>query len=129
MSFPIPVPTDIDLPYWEAGRDGVLRMQRCAPHDHLVFPPGRRCPVCGDKDLRWTDLRGRGRIWSWVVFHKAFFEGAQTPYTVVRVKLDEGPFLIANLVDSDGREPAEGAPVRVVFEPAGDIYLPQFTLV
>jgi hypothetical protein len=47
--------------------------------------------------------------------------------TVLRVELEEGPFLITNLVDSDGRELTKDAPVRVVFQQAGDIFLPQFT--
>ena len=34
---------------------------------------------------------------------------------------------MANLVDTHGREPTIGAALRVVFEPAGEIYLPQFT--
>jgi hypothetical protein len=34
---------------------------------------------------------------------------------------------MTNLVDSGGREPEIGAKVRVVFQPAGDIVLPQFT--
>jgi uncharacterized OB-fold protein len=102
-------------------------MQRCEPCGHLFFPPGRRCVACGSPELRWTALCGRGTIWSWIVMHKQYFGGMPPPYVVVRVKLEEGPCLLTNLVDPRGREPAIGAALRVTFEHAGDIYLPQFT--
>jgi len=128
MPGPLPIPTEVDRPYWEAGRDGVLRLQRCTPCGHLFFPPGRRCVACGSPELRWTDLSGRGAIWSWVVMHKQYFPEAPPPYVVVRVRLEEGPYLMTNLVESAGRLPEIGARVRVVFERAGEIYLPQFAL-
>jgi uncharacterized OB-fold protein len=127
MHGPLPVPTEVDRPFWEAGRDGVLRMQRCQPCGHLFFPPGRRCVACGSPELSWTALSGRGTIWSWIVMHKQYFAKLPPPYVVVRVKLEEGPCLLTNLVDLRGREPAIGAALRVVFEPAGELYLPQFT--
>jgi uncharacterized OB-fold protein len=127
MHGPLPVPTRVDRPFWESGRDGVLRLQRCTPCGHLFFPPGRRCVACGSRELEWTALSGRGTLWSWVVFHKQYFDDLPPPYVVVRVKLEEGPFLMTNLVDTRGREPEIGAALRVVFEPAGRLYLPQFT--
>jgi uncharacterized OB-fold protein len=128
MAVPLPDPTDVERPYWEAGREGVLRMQRCPPCEKPFFPPANRCPACGSTDIHWVDLSGRGKIWSWVVFHRAFFPAVPIPYTTVRVQLDEGPFLITNLVEEDGREPTGGAPVHVVFQASGDLFLPQFAL-
>jgi len=72
-------------------------------------------------------MSGRGAIWSFVVMHKQYFPDAPPPYVVLRVKLDEGPYLMTNLVGAEGRAPEVGAKVKVVFEKAGDIYLPQFT--
>jgi uncharacterized OB-fold protein len=123
----LPIPTEVDRPFWEAGRDGVLRLQRCDSCGHIFFPPGRRCVACGSPELVWTEMSGKGEIWSWVVMHKQYFPDMPPPYVVLRVRLAEGPYLMTNLVDSGGREPEIGAKVRVVFQPAGDIVLPQFT--
>lgn len=124
---PLPEPSPIDAPYWGSGANGVLRMQTCGACGHVQFPPGRRCAPCGSPDLAWTPLSGTGRVWSWLRFHKPYFPGILVPYIVLRVQLDEGPFLMTNLVDCGDREPAIDDRVRVVFQQAGDIWLPQFT--
>jgi uncharacterized OB-fold protein len=124
----IPAPLDFERPYWESGRDGVLRLPRCAPDGHLFFPPGRRCPVCGSREIHWIPMSGKGKIWSFVVFHRQYFKNMPPPYTAVRVQLAEGPFIITNLVDAGDRKPEIGDDVRVVFEEAAEHgFLPQFT--
>jgi uncharacterized OB-fold protein len=126
---PAPQPNDLDRPYWESGRDGVLRLQRCAGCGHVFFPPAHRCVRCGARDLIWSPMSGRGVIWSWTEMHRQYFPGcAPPPFVVVRVRLEEGPCLLTNLVGSGDRRPQIGAPVRVVFEPAGALFLPQFRL-
>lgn len=124
----LPEPSRIDRPYWNAAREGVLKLQRCEGCGHLLFPPAARCPKCASSELRWVPLSGRGTIWSWVVFHRRYFPDQPPPYTVVRVKLEEGPAIITNLVDIGDREITMNAPVKVVFQPAGGLVLPQFTL-
>lgn len=123
MPGPLPTPSAADHPYWEGAREGVLRLPRCLDCERLFFPPAGRCPVCGGVALEWIDCSGHGRIWSWVVFHRQYFPDLPPSYVVVRVQLEEGPFLIANLVEG---EPAMDAPVEVVFEETGGIILPQF---
>ena len=122
----LPVPDSVDRSYWQSGRTGVLSLQQCKTCRKVLFPPGRRCPDCASADLAWIALSGRGTIWSWVVFHRKYFPEMPPPYTVVRVQLAEGPFLITNLVDADERTPSIGAPVRVVFKQTGGLFLPQF---
>ena len=125
---PLPAFERTDAPYWETAREGRLSLQRCEACGHVSFPPTRRCHQCESRALAWKDVSGRGRIWSWVVFHRQYFPEMTPPYVVLRVVLDEGPALTANLVDSDERRLAIDAPVRAVFRPAGDLVLPQFTL-
>lgn len=91
-----------------------------------LVPSSRRCPRCAGGALGWEDLSGRGRIWSWVVFHRQYFPEMPPPYTVVRVRLEEGPLILANLLRG---QPAIDAPVRAVFEETGrGLVLPQFVL-
>jgi uncharacterized OB-fold protein len=49
------------------------------------------------------------------------------PYVVVLVKLEEGPRVIANLLDCEEASLRIGMPVRASFETQiGDVVLPQF---
>ncbi|MBN9425083.1 MAG: OB-fold domain-containing protein [Burkholderiales bacterium] len=128
MHGPLPDRDPFDQPYWDAARAGSLQMQRCRSCDRFYFPPSPRCAHCASTQVAWTGLSGRGRIWSWVVFQRRYFSDMPPPYTVLRVRLDEGPFLIANLVDAGDRAPTMDAPVHVVFRPAGSLVLPQFVL-
>ena len=127
MTGPLPVPTEMDRPYWDGAAVGRLRMQSCVSCQQVFFPPGRRCRHCGSAETQWRDLSGRGRIWSWVTFQRRYFPDMPPPYIVVRVRLDEGPFLTTNLVETGGRPPAIDDPVRIVFQDAGGLVLPQFT--
>lgn len=127
MSGPLPTPSRIDRTYWESGRDGLLRLQQCTACDHLFFPAGVRCVACGSPELKWAPVSGKGTIWSWVRFDKQYFAELPPPYIVLRVELDEGPMLMTNLVEAGDRSPQIGDRVRVVFEEAGDIFLPQMT--
>jgi hypothetical protein len=96
------------------------------------------CPACRSLRHEWMALSGRGTIWSFVVAHPpllpAYAELA--PYNVVTVALEEDPSLrlVGNLVASpegpiNEVDPATiriGAPVRVVFQPVGDVFLPRW---
>lgn len=124
----LPIPNAIDWHYWESSRKEVFSLQQCQECRHILFPPGARCPKCNAKTLEWITLTGRGVIWSWVVFHRKYFPDMPPPYTVVRVQLAEGPFIITNLVDTGDREPSIGASVKVCFRQVGQLVLPQFTL-
>ncbi len=127
MHGPLPIPNAFERPFYDSAREGVLRLPTCETCGHMFFPPGRRCPQCGGMSFIWPALSGRGTLWSWVVYHRQYFADMPPPYTVVRVKLAEGPYLLGNLVDADGRELFKDAPMRMVFRPAGDLVLPHFT--
>jgi len=54
---------------------------------------------------------------------------ARLPYVVAMVELDEGPRLMANVLDAQPGDMAIGKRVEVVFERvSGDMALPQFRL-
>ena len=77
----------------------------------------------------WVAVSGRGTVTTWVVFHRKYFEAfaADLPYHVVRVQLDEGPRLTANLVGVRNDEIRVGMAVEVVFDDVTpEITLPRF---
>jgi uncharacterized OB-fold protein len=52
---------------------------------------------------------------------------AKVPYNVVVVELDEGPFIVSNLVDCENEEITVGMPVEVCFVEIDDaLTVPQF---
>ncbi|HLZ71154.1 MAG TPA: Zn-ribbon domain-containing OB-fold protein [Dehalococcoidia bacterium] len=126
---PLPEPDVWSRPFWEAAQQHELRMQRCAGCGHLRFPPGPTCTRCLSPEASWELLSGRGRIWSWTVFHQLYYAGFkdELPYNVALVELEEGPRLYTNIVGIENDALREGLAVEVTFEQATDeITIPRF---
>ncbi|GAB3014731.1 Zn-ribbon domain-containing OB-fold protein [Mycobacterium bourgelatii] len=128
---PLPALTELNRPFWTAGADGVLRMQRCAACGRLVHPPALRCPY-DHALLEYVDLSGRGRVESWTVNRHPWFPGFPPPYLVAFVSPveDTRVRLLTNLVNVDPDEVTPNMPVQVVFERREDgddvVYIPLF---
>lgn len=129
---PLPLVDNWNRPFWEAAREHRLIVQKCGACGTLRHPPGPVCPACQSPTLEWTEVSGRGTIWSWVRFHQNYFPGfaGEIPYNVVYIQLAEGPFLISNLVDlPDARDPRCDDEVEVVFDDVTpEVTLPKFRL-
>jgi uncharacterized OB-fold protein len=126
---PLPRPNRLSQPYWDGARQHELRVLSCKACAHKFLPPADRCPKCLGKDLEWVAASGRGKVWSWVVFHQRYFPAfeADLPYNVAYVELDEGPRLMSNMVDCDPAEIRCDMPVEVVFDDVTpEITLPKF---
>src|SRR5687767_11852674 len=97
---PVPVASEDSRPFWSAAKNHALCLQQCLACRAFRFPPAPVCPECAALGGDWTNLKGRGKIFSFVIFHRAFqkaFEG-DVPYAVALVELDEGPRLISNII-------------------------------
>jgi len=128
---PLPQPTDITRPYWEAAATGQLVIQQCKACQTRQFYPRGFCTGCMSEELEWVNCSGRGRIYTFTINHRApnAFMKARVPYAVAAIDLEEGGRMLANIVDSPLEKLAVGAAVRVVFEDTAEgITLPQFTL-
>lgn len=131
---PLPELDERNRPFWTAGRDGELRMQRCGSCERLVHPPALVCPHDGGEDLAFVALSGRGKVETWTRNEKAWFPGFDAPYVVALVTLDEDPGtrVLTNLVGFGDAGPRSGAAVEVLFEhvedPDGDddVWVPLF---
>lgn len=131
MSFPSPDITPISAPYWDALKAGRLLFQRCRQCNHCWLPAREACPQCLSADPVWDEASGRGVVVSWVVYHVAYNEAfkSRIPYDVTLVRLEEGPQLLTNVVDSEaGRRLEIGAPVRLKIEREGELALARFSL-
>ncbi len=121
-SKPLPHIDERNSAHWEGAREGRLMIQACSDCATPRYPFAKICPHCHSVKSDWIETSGKGEVWSWCVFHRAYFKGFETemPYNVVIVKLDEGPRLYSNLVGISNKELKIGMRVRAVFERATD---------
>ncbi len=132
---------DVHGPFWEGCREGVLRVQSCPETGRLLFPPRPVNAWSPRHPPEWTEVSGRGTIWSVIEPHPPLMLDFTdlAPYTAIVVALEEDPAvrLVGNLVPEAGApinsyayEDIEiGAPVEVVFERINeDITLPRWVL-
>lgn len=96
------------------GRFVLQRCEACAAWQHY---PGPICRQCGATPV-WREASGAGTVHTFTVVHRtpiAPFRGL-TPYAVAVVELDEGPRLLATVLDDQPDSVAVGARVAVVAE-------------
>jgi uncharacterized protein len=105
---PDPVAAE-DARFWAFVAAGELRIQRCVDCGTHRHPPRPICAVCGSTAGRWATVSGRGEVWAHTTIHPPTLPAfaARTPYGAVVVRLEEGVFLVGNIVDV----PADAATV------------------
>lgn len=110
----------LSAPFWEGCRLGELRVQRCPGCGHHQFFPRQHCLGCGRAEPEWVATAGVGVVTTHTRVHVPLDEAwaAEAPYWVALVRLEEGPTLMTNLVDT--REARVGMPVRVQFRTRAD---------
>ncbi len=128
-AIPLPRPTALSRPHWDGCREGRLRVQRCTSCQAYVFIPQPICTSCQSPDLVWTESSGRGVVYSYTVVHRAPRPAFETPYVVAIIELEEGWYMLTNLVDCAPEAVRVGLPVEVAFRRMSDeISLPCFRL-
>ncbi len=128
---PLPTLTEENRPFWEACRESRLSLQRCAQCGEFRYPISQVCPKCLSADFAWTDMSGRGTVFSYIVFHRAYHEGfkADIPYNVALIQLEEGPRMFSNIVGTRNDQVGIGDAVEAVFDPAtSEVTIPRFRL-
>lgn len=128
---PLPQPTRITQPYWDAAKESRLVIQQCACCKRRQFYPREFCTACLSDDIEWIDSAGLGTVYTYTVNRRpsnaALSE--KVPYVVAMIDLDEGVRMMANIIDTPPEAVRIGSRVRVCFEQVSDeITLPQFRL-
>jgi uncharacterized OB-fold protein len=129
MPLILPQIDEINGPYWDGAKDGVLRLQRCGDCDELRYPISPVCANCLSTDYAWEPVSGRGEVYTFGVFRHVYNDAwsDRVPYAVAIVRLEEGPFVIADLVEIDPDDVRVGLAVHVRFEEATpDVTVPRF---
>ncbi|MGD9995684.1 MAG: Zn-ribbon domain-containing OB-fold protein [Ilumatobacteraceae bacterium] len=127
MTRPLPRPTALSTPFWDACREHRLIVQRCTSCATFVFVPQEFCPSCLGTGLEWVESNGVGTIVTFTVVWRPQTPAFDVPYVVAVVRLDEGYEMMTNIVDVEPDEVAIGAAVTVRFvELPGEVTLPCF---
>ena len=124
---PLPTPTPLSQPHWDACREGRLLVQRCDACGTHVFIPRPVCTACQSEALTWVESSGRGVLYSHTTVHRPQRPEFDVPYTVAIVELEEGWHMLSNLVGCEPDALEVGMPVEVCFrEMTPEITLPLF---
>jgi uncharacterized OB-fold protein len=115
---PVPRPAPESNPYWEAARQHRLSLPRCDACEQYWFPPSRSCPHCLSANFTFHDVSGRGKVYSFVTFHRPYHPAftEEVPYVVALVELEEGPRLLTNILGIAAEDVKCDMPVAVTFD-------------
>jgi uncharacterized OB-fold protein len=110
--------------FWDAASAGNLLIKRCNACGEPHYYPRSICPFCGSDDTVWETAKGTGAIYSVSVMRR----GANAPFALAYVTLDEGPAVLTNITDCDYDALSIGQRVTLKFAPSdGGAPYPMFT--
>lgn len=124
----LPMLTADNRPFWTGGAEGQLLINRCNHCSHFHHPPTPVCPKCASLDVAPTPVSGRGTVMAFTINQQAWTPELAEPYVVAIINLPEqdGLHLLSNVVGCPPEEVEVGMPVKVVFEPQDDVWIPLF---
>ena len=126
---PIPTPSVDSVPYWEAVKCHELKLQQCLVCGAFRFPPAEVCSECTSDAYEWKPVSGKGRVFSFVTYHRAYHPGfkEELPYVVAVIELEEGPRMLSNVIGCKPEDVRCDMPVEVAYEDITDeMTLPKF---
>ncbi len=128
-SRPLPLVTLENEFFWRSGADGLLRFAECRSCAALLHPPQPVCRYCRGNDIGVRAVSGYATLIGFTVNHRFSLPGLPAPYVVAQVAIEEDPRvrLTTNIVGCDPESLELGMRTAVVFEQAGDVWLPLFT--
>ena len=109
--------------FWDATAEDRLVLPRCDKCQTWIWYPRPFCPECLSTDVTWTDVSGRGTVYSFTVNRRGTADLADYrsvgTYVLAYVELEEGPRVMTNIVDCDPDSIRIGQAVEVVFHDTG----------
>jgi len=126
---PLPKINPDNSPFWNGCREHQLRFQQCKDCGFIRWPAAIICPKCYSRDAEWIVVSGKGKIYSFVVYHTAYHPGFKDdlPYVVAIVELKEGPHIYTNITKCSPAEVKCDMPVEVVWDDVTkEVSLPKF---
>ena len=126
---PLPHPTAVTRPFWEAAKRHELQIQQCSSCRAYVFYPREVCSECLSPEMSWVKVSGKGTLYSYTIAqaptHASFTE--DVPYVIAIVELAEGPHITTNIVGCKIEDLKVNMPVVASFaDVTSDITLVKF---
>lgn len=84
----------------EGMKQGKLLGLKCIDCGQAMVPPGAVCTSCGSSRLEVNSFSKKGRIRTFTVV-RVGPAGFDTPYVVALVELDDGPWVVGNVMGID----------------------------
>lgn len=109
---PAPSVTPETEQFWNSAREGQLVIGHCNSCDQTHYYPRSICPFC-QSDAELVKASGKGEIYSYSLMVKA-----EQPYAIAYVKLDEGPVIMTNIIETSQADIQIGARVVLSFQPS-----------
>jgi len=122
---PLPRPSRLSQPYWDAARAQELVFQRCTGCGAVPRRPVASCSACSRGRLVWERSSGAGTLYSWTVVWRPQHPTFRTPYAPAVMAMEEGWWLMTSIIGCAPEDLTSGLPLQVVFHPVGgDVWLP-----
>jgi uncharacterized OB-fold protein len=78
---------------------------KCKDCGFVTAPPRMACRKCFSHNTEVVQLSGKGTIVTYTtIFVPTEHRRGQTPYVVIMVELEEGPWLMGNIVEFDPKD-------------------------
>ena len=117
FSRPMPVPTPISQPFWDALAEHTIRIQYSPSAQRYVFYPRILAPGTLADDLEWRQISGASALYSYTVAHRPVaphFVDA-VPHIIAVAQWDEGPRFATEIVNADPAGLRVGMRIQPVF--------------
>lgn len=120
---PIPRPTALSIPYWEACKRGELTYMECQDCGLPFFPPESACIRCQSENIAWKRSAGLATVDTYTVLHREPSERFPLPTVLTILDMDEGYTIFSDIVDCDPADVRIGMRVEVLFLEIGDGFM------
>lgn len=79
---PLPQPNADDKFFWDGCKEHKLLFQKCQNCGLVRWPPSIICPNCYSRDTKMVEATGKGKIYTYAVYHQAYHQGfeSEVPY-------------------------------------------------
>ncbi|MSQ61099.1 MAG: Zn-ribbon domain-containing OB-fold protein [Dehalococcoidia bacterium] len=124
---PVPHPTPISQPFWDACLRHELTVQKCTSCGKLIFIPQDFCRYCFTETLEWVPSSGTGKVYSYTTVWRPQTPSFEVPYVVAIIDIDGGYQMLSNVINVPPDQVKVGMAVEVVWDDVTDtITLPKF---
>ncbi|MDO5752104.1 Zn-ribbon domain-containing OB-fold protein [Arthrobacter sp.] len=114
---PLPVPTPLTQPFWDALAEHKVRIQYSPSLGEYIFYPRPLAPRTLADDLEWREISGAGTLYTYTITTRPVSPhfAAAGPMVLAVVQWDEGPKFSTELVNVPFEDVKIGMRVKPVF--------------